>query len=227
MIDILALGTAASSIAANFDEIPQYNVYCLNSHVKKNTKYVYKINNFEKPEDYEANIPNLKNFFKNISDRVQVIIVGSSGSSNYSLGVLEQLKDKQVEIFYIMPDVEMLAGIPKMVNNVVFGVLQEYARSGLFANFTILSNLEIERSLGDIPIKKYYQSINKSIFSCIHYMNFFEHNEPEIGMISKPSDINRIRSIGMLNMKNLEENGFLSLTCPATYVIICVSIKKG
>jgi hypothetical protein len=145
---------------------------------------------------------------------VQFIIVGSSGSSNYSLGILEQLRHKDIEVFYIMPDTDMLTGIPKMVNNVVFGVLQEYARSGLLSNFTVLSNLKIEESLGDISIKKYYDSINKTVFSCIHYLNFFEHNEPEIGMIAKPLDINRIRSIGALNMKNLEEKWFFELDMP-------------
>mgnify|MGYP003323193086 CR=1 FL=1 len=38
---------------------------------------------------------------ENIRDHVQVFIVGSSYSSNYALGILEQIKDKKIEIFYL------------------------------------------------------------------------------------------------------------------------------
>jgi hypothetical protein len=45
----------------------------------------------------------------------------------------------------------------------------------------------------------------------VHYLNYFTHSEPEIGQVAKPAAINRIRSIGALNMKNLEEKWFFEL----------------
>ena len=97
------------------------------------------------------------------------------------------------------------------MDKVVFSVLQEYARSGLLKSLTVISNELLENHLGNVPIKKYYDTLNESIFSTIHYLNFFEHNEPEIGMVSKPLDICRIRTIGMLNMKNLKEKWLFPL----------------
>lgn len=214
MISIIGLGNAASAIAELFSDIAQYNVFKLNSSIQRNTKYNFKLKKFEKPEEYEDNIPDLKKFFSNVTDKVQFIVVGGSFSSNYSLGILEQLKDKKVDIIYVQPDTELLTGYPVLVENVAFGVLQEYARSGLFNSITLFSNLNIESSLADVSIKNYYESLNNFIFSTIHHLNYFLHSEPEIGQVSRPAEINRIRAIAGLNMKNLQEKWFFNLDIP-------------
>ena len=211
MISIVGLGNAASKIAEKFKQTSNYNVYFLNSSVERNSKYKFKLKSYETAEEYEENIPNVKKFFSNVDECVQFFVVGSSFSSNYSLGILEQLKDKKVEVFYIQPDAELMTGIPKLLDKVVFSVLQEYTRSGLLNSFTPISNVMIEKSIGNIPIKTYYDKINDSIFSTVHYINYFTHAEPEIGMTAKPLDINRIRTYGILDIKNLEEKWLYEL----------------
>jgi len=205
MISIVGIGNAASAIADKFSSIPQYDVYMLNSKVKKRSKRKHKLNVYENPEEYEQNIPDLTTFFADLKDRVQVFVAGASLSSIYSLGILEQIKDKEIDVFYIKPDTELLTGIPKMVENTVFGVLQEYARSGKFRSFTIFSNESIEKIHSSINLKTYYDTLNETIYSSVHYLNYFEHTEPHVGNMSKPSDISRIRSVGMLDMKKLSE----------------------
>jgi len=214
MISIIGLGNAASAIADLFSDIAQYNVFKLNSSIKKNSKYNFKLKTFDKPEEYEENIPNLKKFFSNTAQHVQFILVGGSFSSNYSLGILEQLKDKKVDIIYVQPDTELLTGYPVLIENVTFGVLQEYTRSGLFNSITLFSNLNIESSLADVSIKTYYESLNNFIFSTVHHLNYFLHSEPEIGQVARPAEINRIRAIAGLNMKNLQEKWFFDLDIP-------------
>jgi hypothetical protein len=211
MISIIGIGNAASNIAEKFRAVGNYKVYQLNSKVERNTKYKRKLKVFSTPEEYEDNIPDLGKFFADVNDRVHLFVVGSSMSSNYALGILEQLKDKQVEVFYIKPDSELLTGVPKLLDKVVFSILQQYARSGLLKSLTIMSNELIEGHLGNVPIKKYYDTLNDSVFSTVHYLNFFEHNEPEIGMVAKPLDICRIRTIGLLNVKDLEEKWLFEL----------------
>tara|TARA_B100000989_G_scaffold2418_2_gene1616 strand:+ start:3828 stop:4694 length:867 start_codon:yes stop_codon:yes gene_type:complete len=205
MISIVGIGNAASAIATKFQSVPQYDVYLLNDKIKKNTKQKYKLKSYEKPEDYEKNIPDLTKFFSNSHDRVQVFITGASLSSIYSLGILEQIKQKDVDVFYIKPDTELLTGIPRLVENMVFGVLQEYARSGMLRSFTIFSNENIEKIHSSINLKTYYDTLNDTIYSSVHYLNYFEHTEPHIGNMSKPSEISRIRTVGMLDMKKLSE----------------------
>ena len=183
----------------------------MNDNVQKKSKYNFKLKSFKTPEEYEKNIPNLKKFFSEISDHVQIFVVGSSFSSNYSLGVLQQIKDKKIDLFYIQPDAELMTGVPKLLDKVIFSILQEYARSGLLSSFTVLSNILIEKTIGNIPIKKYYDMINDSIFSTVHYINYFNHAEPEIGIVAKPLDINRIRAYGILNPDDLEEKWLYEL----------------
>ena len=211
MISIVGLGNAASSITEKFKQTKNYNTYMLNSSIQRKSKYKFKLKSYEKVEDYEKNIPDVKKFFSEIDDHVQFIIVGSSFSSNFSLGILEQLTNKKIDVFYIQPDSELMTGVPKLLDKVVFSVLQEYARSGLLNSFTALSNVMIEKTIGDIPIKTYYDKINDSIFSTIHYINYFNHAEPEIGMTSKPLEINRIRTYGLLDPNNLQEKWLFKL----------------
>jgi hypothetical protein len=211
MISIIGLGRGASRIAEKFKQTKNYNVYMMNKEVQRNSKHKHKLKAYETPEEYEDNIPNLKNFFAEVDDTVQFFIVGSSFSSNYSLGILQQLKYKKVDVFYIQPDSELMTGVPKLLDKIVFSILQQYARSGLLNSFTVISNVMVEKSIGDIPIKTYYDKINDSIFSTIHYINYFNHAEPEIGMTSKPLDINRIRSLGLLDVRNLEEKWLYEL----------------
>ena len=226
MISVIGIGNAASAIAENFKTQSNYKVYQLGSNYKSGGR-TRSLKVYETPEEYEENIPDLAKFFKDITEDIQVFIVGSSYSSNYSLGVLEQLKDKKLEVFYIKPDVELLTGIPKLVENMLFGVLQEYARSALFKSLTILSNLEIENSITGLSIKNYYEKLNHTIFSCVHYLNFFNHTEPEIGQMAKPSEINRIRTIGILNSKTLSEKWLFELDMPReSCYYICINQER-
>ena len=100
MISVIGLGTGASSIANLFKEQPQYSVHCLNDKVKRTSKYKFRLKPAETPEECESNIPDLSNFFENVGDHVQFFVIGSTMSSNYSLGVLEQLRGKKVLFMY-------------------------------------------------------------------------------------------------------------------------------
>ena len=227
MISIIGIGNAASAMAKKFSNIENYEVYLLNNKVTRNTASIFKLKGFEKPEEYEDNIPDLNKFFANIRDRVQVFVMGSSKSSNYVLGILEQIKNKNIDLFYIRPDTDLLTGEPRTLEKITFGILQEYARSGLFRSITLISNLNLEKVLGEVPIKTYYDVLNNSIFSTIHYLNYFEFSDPEIGQVSKPAEINRIRTIGMLNIKNLEEKWFFDLDTPRELCYyICINEER-
>ena len=115
MISIVGLGTAASRIAEKFAVLPQYNVYCLNNSVKRTSKFKFKLKTYETPEEHENNVPDVRKFFKDADERIQFFVMGASLSSNYSLGILEQLKDKQIDLVYVRPDVDLLTGIPRLI----------------------------------------------------------------------------------------------------------------
>jgi hypothetical protein len=227
MISVVGIGNAASAIAENFATISNYEVYSLNNKVVQNTDRAFRLESFSTPDEYETNIPDLREFFADMRDRVQVFVMGSSMSSNYVLGILEQIKDKDIELFYIQPDTELLTGVPKILEAITFGVLQEYARSAVFKTITLISNLNLEQALGELPIKAYYTLLNQSIFSTVHYLNYFEFSEPEIGQTAQPAALNRIRSIAILNMENLEEKWLFNLDSPRELCYyICINEER-
>jgi hypothetical protein len=227
MISIIGLGKGGSAIAEKFKPISQYNVYLMNDKIERNSKYKFKLKSYEDPEEYEKNVPDVKKFFKDLDERVQIFVIGSAQSTNYVLGILQQIKDKKIDVFYIQPDIELLTGVPRLLERTAFGVLQQYARSGLFESATLISNLNIEKTLGDVPIKTYFDTLNSSIFSTAHYINYFNHTEPEIGNVSRPAPINRIRAAARLNMKTLEENWFFDLDTPRELCYyLCINDKK-
>ena len=226
MISVVGIGTAGSAVAQKFGAITNYDVYLLNDAVRTGKKQ-YKLETFATPEEYEQNIPSLDTFFEGIRPRVQVFVMGSAMSSNYVLGILEQLKEKDIDLFYMRPDVELLTDTPLALERIAFSVLQEYARSGLFKTITLISNADMEKTLHEIPIKTYYDTLNERIFSTIHYLNYFEFSDPEIGQVAKPAEVNRIRSLGILDIKNLEEKWFFELDNPREVgYYICINEKK-
>ena len=154
MISLLGIGTAGENIVSCFSKNKEYDCYVISDNVARSTKYKRKIKYQENLEDYETNVPNLENFFSNMSEHVQVFLCGSGRTANASLAILQQLRNKKIDIFYIEPDVDLLLGVTKLQERAIYGVLQEYARSGLFNSFTIFSNPILEVSIGSVPIKK-------------------------------------------------------------------------
>ena len=104
-----------------------------------------------------------------------------------------------------------MIGEVKLQERAIFGILQEYARSGLFNSFTIFSNPAIEKTIGEIPIKKYFEMINKNIYYAVHYLNVFDHTTPLVGNLSKPSEVQKIRSVGIISVDKLSEQWYYDL----------------
>jgi hypothetical protein len=227
MISIVGIGNGASAVAGKFLEFSQYNVYLLNDKIEKSAGRRRRLKSFSSPEEYESNIPDLKKFFSKIDDHVQVFVIGSSYSSNYTLGILEQIKDKKIDLYYIKPDTTLLTGTPRLMERAAFGILQEYARSGAFNSITLLSNKNLEEALQRVPIKKFYDHLNGSIASTVHYLNYFAHNEPEIGIVAPPLDAARIRTIGILETKSIQEKWLFDLDTPRQLCYyLCINKEK-
>ena len=212
MISLIGIGDAGCNVVSHFEGHKEYNCFLFSAE-QDNTKYTRNLPKVTKEEDCEREAPKLSSYKTKeaIQDRVQVFLCGSSFSANYTLAILEQIKDRKIDIFYIKPDVDLLIGDVKLQERAIFGILQEYARSGLFNSLTIFSNPAIEKTIGEIPIKKYFEMINKSIYYAVHYLNVFDHTEPLVGNLSKPSEVQKIRSIGVISVDKLSEQWYYEM----------------
>ena len=91
---------------------------------------------------------------------------------------------------------------------VIFSVLQEYARSGLFEKIYLTSNEKMDTLIEDASIKEYYPTMNKMIASVFHMMMVFDHQDAVVSNFSETNEARRVCTLGILNMENGTETRF-------------------
>ena len=211
MISIIGIGTAGINIAEHFNQFPQYNIYKIGDIEALSENDYHWVPDSIAPEKIEELGPDLQKISKDIDDVVYFFAAGDGKSVNASLSILQQIKEKEIHIFYLKPEEDMITTMQKMQSKATYNIMQEYARSGLFESFNIINNYKYENIIGQIPIVDYWPTINQSIASTLHMINVFYHDEPAIGKIKEASEISRIKTFGNLSIENFEEKMFFPL----------------
>lgn len=215
-INIISLGKTACNIAKEFEQYKIYDIYYIGNDVD-NSKKKYKLKKYKEREDYEKNAPDLKYFLRNIGreEKIFFIVNGASISSNSALVILQQIKYcENINIVYIKPELELLNESIKKQEKLIYNVLQEYTRSGIFQKIFIFSNELSEKISGeDLNLKNYYSKINQLISWAIHTYNIFQNIDPvaENFLYEDPKEINRIATFGILDVETFEERYFYDL----------------
>jgi len=213
METIIGLGNAGCSIAEEFSRYPQYDVYRIDSKKRPGKKFKF-IPKCGSHEEYEEKCPSMKAFFKNVGKSCLFIIGGSGTVSGASLKILEQIKDKEINILYIKPDIEFLSDTKYKQHRAVFQILQQFARSNLFKRMYIVENEKISQILGDLPIAEYYNKINEFVASSIHMVNVFDHTESVINTFSDPAPTAKISTFGVIDIDSDKEQNFYDIEMP-------------
>tara|TARA_R100000152_G_C6775573_1_gene204059 strand:+ start:1149 stop:1988 length:840 start_codon:yes stop_codon:yes gene_type:complete len=211
-MNVIGLGSAGCAIADAFAVYPQYNIFKIDvglKGLKKDGIFNFpKLNGFE---EHEEKCPSFKSFFKSVTGDVIFVLAGSGKISVACLKILEALKDCNVHVVYIRPDLELLSGAAKQAERICFNILQEYARSGLLARITLIENKKVQEILGPMPLRSIMPSINNHIVSTIHMNNVFQRGEPDFSVEGEVSDIARISTYGLVDVQSGEEKWFFSL----------------
>ena len=205
---LIGLGGVGYKIVKAFSKHPQYKTITID-HDDAATICVPR---HDHPEDYEEHFPDITSHLSDVDGEILFIVSGASIISGATLRILEQIKNKgNINILYIHPDVATLSETRRLQTNLVFGTLQNYARSGLFKQFYAIDNQQIDKILGGAPIMGYYDSLNEVIVATIHMTNVFNHTDPVVGTLSNPKNTCRISTFGILNPETGEESPFFSL----------------
>ena len=223
---IIGLGEAGCNIADQFAKYPQYRIYKIDTGLESFKDLVVddlddserRITNFNMPkqessENYEKHCPFMKGFFSDLtpSDDVLFIVGGGGNIAGASLRIMEVLKDCKLSVLYIKPDLELIGGKKYMLNRISFNVLQEYARSGLFERMYMTYNPALEEAIGNVPIKGYFDKLNKILVSSIHTVNVFENTKPVFENTSEAELHTRLSSYGIVDSKSGKEKLFFPL----------------
>ena len=213
MQTIIGLGKAGCNIADKFSQYPQYKIYKIGTHLKK-AQRCYIFPEYDHPEKYEENCPNLKRFLKSVKD--DVLVITSCGFISASvLRILEQIKHKcRISILYIRPNRSLLPELKVLNDNVIFHVLQEYARSALLERIYLVDNAEVDKIIGDVPIREHFSKLNELIAYTIHMMNVFNNSEAETSTFAPFVETARMSTFSLLNYETGEEKPFFDLDIP-------------
>ncbi len=198
---IVGLGTAGANIAKQFDKWSQYDVITL--EVGKEIPVQDNV------EAYEQNTPDFSEVFENTDDEVWFVVAGASQVAACSLAILEQIKDKKINIMHISSDPMFMSSKATLRERVVLGILQQYARCGLLEAIYLACNKTMINLLEDVLFSKALEETNKTLSSMIHYLNIYQKTDPMMGCKMEPKEISRIRTFALVDLeKSLEKSLF-------------------
>ena len=127
---VLGIGEAGKNIASQVGQISNLKALAVDTDglVPKKKSH----------EEYDKCGASVAKKLKAPKDKeVTVVLCGAGKVSGIVLSLLEALKDRKITIVYIVPDEFMLSKTQKLQHKVVFNVLQQYSRSGLFESMYI------------------------------------------------------------------------------------------
>ena len=217
---VVGLGKAGCNIAKAFSKFPQYETYGIDVHKEADIT----IKKRKSHEEYDEAFPDLRRKLKAKDEDVLVVTCGAGQISGGILRLMEQLSThNRLRVLYVQPDVSLMSENQKKQEKIVKNVLQEYARSGLVERIYLIDNVAIERSIGDVSIVGYYDTLNQAVVNTLHMINVFENSEPVLGNFIQPHEIARITTIGVVVMDEEDEekdkeNWFYNLTSPRDVV---------
>ena len=166
----------------------------------------------ETHEEYESSVPKLGNKLRLGKEQdIWFIVCGASKVSGATLSILEQIKDRQIKVMYIVPDPFFLSKTQKLQHKVVFNVLQEYARSGLINSVWLFDNKIISSIVGEGALGSYYDNANSAIANFLANYKWFKNTQPIMGNLHEPKNISRICTVSIGELEKNEENLYFLL----------------
>lgn len=195
MISVIALGKFCASIAVGLAKYPQYNIFTISAEKSNNTNHI-TLPLYKTAEEYENNLPNIKSILSKLDEEVSVFLDGSEAISGITLGILQKI-NKNITIYYIKSDRDLMSDIERLQDRVAFNVIQEYTRSGLFNGMYILQKTKLEEIIGDIAITQYDDVLSNLISSTVHMCNIYANTESVMDNITDSDVVNRIFTIGI------------------------------
>jgi len=210
---ILGIGTAGSNVVRQLGEYKTYKPYTICTENQKTTKYHFNLPSLDGPEEYEEmNMSKLTKWLGTIEKSCTVFICGASNSSGITLRALHSLHQRGVkmEVVYFMPETEVLSEEKTLQERACRGILQNYARSGLFEKICLVSNLRLEEIAGSTNVFDYYSQINHVFTSTYYMMDVFRNTKPITSTFKRPKESCRITTIGL---GSLEKDDLMFFPC--------------
>ena len=201
---ILGIGSAGCNVVKQLSQFPVYECYYISNEIKKTSKYKFALTEQSGPEEYEKqDMSKLHKWINKISGACTVFLTGASDSSSITLRALEHLHKQGVkmDIVYFVPEVEVLSETKLLNERSVRGILQNFARSGLFEKICLVSNLRLEELAGSTNVFDYYEQINHVFTSTYYMLDVFKNTKPITSTFKKIKDSCRITTLAISSLE--------------------------
>lgn len=178
-------------------------------------------------EESEENTPEFAKL-KSIKNKEIIFITAGSGNTSGSiLRILEQIRDNQIDLIYVRPDLDLLNKEQILKEKVVYKVLQESTRAGLFRRIYLLDNKTIANSISDISLEDYFEKINQAIVFTFNFINYILDEESTIREnLTETKEVSRICTFGNYNFDEEKESFFFPIqNITEKYLLYCLSKK--
>lgn len=204
MKTIICLGNKACEIGEYFESYGNYKVKLIDKDIEGDN--CYSLVRQTSAEAYEQNVPVMSEFFSDISDDILFITSSDCEVLSCSLRILEQIKHKNISIFYLRTDRSFLSKNGVLQDRAAFNIFQEYTRSGLFKNIFLFDETLIDLFLDEAAVKDYFAAYLRFICDIIIYYELTKTEEAIIDNTFPASDPSRICTFGFYDLEKNEEH---------------------
>ena len=198
MQKIIGLGATGCAIAQEFSHHPEYDIYRIGTaeDEPEGLQIPYKSN----IEDYESEPPSseIASYLRNIQDTDEVLFILQGGEpiSGLALVILETIRESHITILYVCPEEGVSTQIQQRDHKIVGSILQEYARSGVFAYMHLVDSAVVDSLVGDVPLREYEREFASFVCYVVAMINDFTHTDAVITNYEPPPPIFRIATWG-------------------------------
>jgi hypothetical protein len=215
MAVIIGLGRDGTGIADGFKKYPEYQIYKIGTEVENHPANL-TIDHHPDMQSYEENFDQASatKYLRGISktDEVFFILAGDDPICGLTLMLLEVIRESNTTVIYIRPDRRTTSLLQRRDDRIVFGVLQEYARSGMVSRLMILEKSRVEDRVGDVSISDYEKSIHDFISYIIAMTNYFDHTDPVLTTRVAQDKLSRVGTYGILSIDQDSPTFFADIT---------------
>ena len=198
MRSLIAIGEKATFFAEALKGYPEYTSYCFrHGHAGE----CFSVPVFSKPERYEEPLEGVESFLKGCCEDVTAIVSGDEVINLITLQVLENIKEKNIEIIFFKPEPELLGNTMKRVNHLTYNVLQEYTRSGLFKKMFIFDLAQVDQNIAHVALDSFEKNRMEFIAGHYHTLNWLQNTEEIAGSDIEHGAVNCIASISVSDLE--------------------------
>ena len=123
MISIIAIGDFCCLIADKLSKYPQYEILKF-SNTNSSSDNCIKLKYFDTAEEYEKNCPDVKKHIKSVKNSISIFLDGSEAISGIVLALAQQFSNKNIKIYYIKSDIDLMSELEKIQDRICFSVLR-------------------------------------------------------------------------------------------------------